>query len=153
MPVRWSSTYGMLHRAVTLREVSRKYHCSNINVNWLGFQSVDTFVSHMARDESDRAKRAKLDALQLSDGEWERVNLFLSLLKVWSVHESVISCSLILSCLADISTPMPHSKHFRLKMVHHYISHCLLWKLCTMHGHHERGKTNTIILRFPWIWQ
>jgi len=24
MPVRWSSTYGMLHRAVTLREVSRK---------------------------------------------------------------------------------------------------------------------------------
>jgi hypothetical protein len=24
MPVRWSSTYGMLHHAVTLREVSRK---------------------------------------------------------------------------------------------------------------------------------
>lgn len=24
MPVRWSSTYGMLHRAVILREVSRK---------------------------------------------------------------------------------------------------------------------------------
>jgi hypothetical protein len=36
----------------------------------------------MARDEPDRAKRAKLDALQLSDEEWERVNLFLSLLKV-----------------------------------------------------------------------
>lgn len=36
----------------------------------------------MARDESDRAKRAKLDALQLSDEEWERVTLFLSLLKV-----------------------------------------------------------------------
>jgi hypothetical protein len=46
----------------------------------------------MARDESDRTKRAKLDALQLSDGEWERVNLFLSLLKVRSVHKSAISC-------------------------------------------------------------
>ena len=45
-------------------------------------QSVDTFVSHMARDESDRTKRAKLDVLQLSDMEWDRANLFLSLLKV-----------------------------------------------------------------------
>jgi len=52
----------------------------------------------MARDEPDRAKRAKLDALQLSDEEWERVKLFLSLLKVRSVHESVIS-SLINSIL------------------------------------------------------
>jgi hypothetical protein len=36
----------------------------------------------MAREETDRTKRAKLDALQLSDSEWERVSLFLSLLKV-----------------------------------------------------------------------
>ena len=36
----------------------------------------------MARDEPDRTKRAKLDALQLSGAEWERVRLFLSLLKV-----------------------------------------------------------------------
>jgi hypothetical protein len=36
----------------------------------------------MARDEPDRSKRAKLDALQLSDAEWDRANLFLSLLKV-----------------------------------------------------------------------
>jgi hypothetical protein len=40
----------------------------------------------MARDEPDRAKRAKLDALQLSDEEWERVILFLSLLKVRSIR-------------------------------------------------------------------
>jgi hypothetical protein len=46
------------------------------------FKAVDTFVSHMARDELDRAKRAKLDALQLSNDEWERVQLFLSLLGV-----------------------------------------------------------------------
>ena len=45
-------------------------------------QSVDTFVSHMARDESDWTKCAKLDVLQLSDMEWDRANLFLSLLKV-----------------------------------------------------------------------
>jgi len=39
----------------------------------------------MARDEPDHVKRAKLDALQLSDEEWESVKLFLSLLKVCSV--------------------------------------------------------------------
>jgi hypothetical protein len=70
----------MLHRAVILREVSRK--ASFINKHSIGFQPVDTFVSYMARDESDRVKRAKLDALQLSDEEWERAKLFLSLLKV-----------------------------------------------------------------------
>ena len=36
----------------------------------------------MAREELDRTKRAKLDALQLSDDEWEHVQLFLSLLGV-----------------------------------------------------------------------
>ena len=41
----------------------------------------------MARDKPDRAKRGKLDSLQLSDAEWERVNLFLSLLKVGSIHD------------------------------------------------------------------
>jgi hypothetical protein len=39
----------------------------------------------MARDEPDRAKRAKLDALQLSKDEWDRVKLFLDLLVVISV--------------------------------------------------------------------
>ena len=51
----------------------------------------------MARDESDHAKHAKLDALQLSDKEWERVNLFLSLLKVGSIYKFAISYLLILS--------------------------------------------------------
>jgi hypothetical protein len=80
----------------------------------------------MARDELDRAKRAKLDALQLSDTEWERVNLFLSLLKVSSIYEFAISYSLILSHSANISTPTPHSKPFHLKTVLRYTSHCLL---------------------------
>ena len=74
----------------------------------------------MARDEPDRAKRAKLDALQLSDAEWERVNLFLSLLKVHSIHDFTISYLLIPSCLANFSTLMLHNKPFHLKMVHHY---------------------------------
>ena len=36
----------------------------------------------MAQDEADRAKWAKLNALQLSEDEWERVRLFLNLLVV-----------------------------------------------------------------------
>ena len=36
----------------------------------------------MARDETDRVKRSKLDALQLSKDEWQRVELFLDLLVV-----------------------------------------------------------------------
>jgi len=42
----------------------------------------------MARDEPDRAKRVKLDALQLSDDEWERVQLFLSLFGVSNPQNS-----------------------------------------------------------------
>lgn len=38
----------------------------------------------MAWDEPDRAKRAKLDALQLSKDEWDCVKLFLNLLVVIS---------------------------------------------------------------------
>ena len=153
MSVRWSSTYGMLHRAVMLQTV--KCHYSKINKHstdhWLAFQSVDTFVSHMARNEPDRTKRAKLDDLQLSREEWDRVKLFLSLLKVWSVRKSVHSCTLILSCLANISMLMLRSKHFHQTMVHRYISHCPLWKLCMMRGHHEHGKTSIITLRPHWI--
>jgi len=39
-------------------------------------------VSYMARDENDHVKRSKLDALQLSKDEWDRVKLFLDLLVV-----------------------------------------------------------------------
>ena len=83
MPIRWSSTHGMLYRAVTLREVCFYLFLLLIcfdDVNL--FKAVDTFVSYMAREEPDRAKRAKLDALQLSNDEWQRVQLFLSLLGV-----------------------------------------------------------------------
>ncbi|EIW62610.1 hATC-domain-containing protein, partial [Trametes versicolor FP-101664 SS1] len=62
MPVRWSSTYTMLHRAEELRE------------------HVDTFVSEMARAEKDKRKRRKLDDLQLTSDEWTRVKQCLDLL-------------------------------------------------------------------------
>ncbi|OJT14236.1 hypothetical protein TRAPUB_9209 [Trametes pubescens] len=62
MPVRWSSTYTMLHRAEELRE------------------HVDTFVSEMARAEKDKKKRQKLDDLQLTSDEWSRVKTCLDLL-------------------------------------------------------------------------
>ena len=42
----------------------------------------------MARDELDHNKRAKLDALQLSDDEWEHVQLCLSLLGVSNPQNS-----------------------------------------------------------------
>ena len=56
---------------------------------------MDTFVSHMACDEPDHAKCAKLNALQLSGDEWNRIKLFLDLLGVhatfglhtcWFIH-------------------------------------------------------------------
>ncbi|OJT08055.1 Zinc finger BED domain-containing protein RICESLEEPER 2 [Trametes pubescens] len=62
MPVCWSSTYTMLHRAEELCE------------------HVDTFVSEMAHAEKDKRKRRKLDDLQLTSEEWERVKQCLDLL-------------------------------------------------------------------------
>jgi hypothetical protein len=59
------------------------------------FWSVDTFVSHIACDEPDCAKHAKLNALQLSSDEWNHIKLFLNLLGVsvtfcfhtcWFIH-------------------------------------------------------------------
>jgi hypothetical protein len=68
MPVRWSSTFIMLERAEHLKAY------------------VDRFVIEMAREEKDRAKRQKLDALQLTPEEWQRVKLFLDLLAVRSPY-------------------------------------------------------------------
>ncbi|KAJ7847687.1 hypothetical protein B0H13DRAFT_583944 [Mycena leptocephala] len=61
MKVRWSSTYAMLDRGYTLRE------------------DVDKFVFEIAMEESGE-KRKKLAALQLTEAEWSRVDLFLNLL-------------------------------------------------------------------------
>lgn len=44
-------------------------------------QDVDTFVFEIAMDETGE-KRTKLAALQLTEAEWKRVDLFLNLLAV-----------------------------------------------------------------------
>ncbi|THH12688.1 hypothetical protein EUX98_g9792 [Antrodiella citrinella] len=62
MKVHWSSTFAMIHRAVTLRE------------------HVDVFVYEIAREEKDRTKCTALDNLQLVDEEWDRATIFLQLL-------------------------------------------------------------------------
>ena len=74
-------------------------------------QSVDTFVSHMARDEPDRAKRAKLDALQLFKDEWDRVKLFLDLLVVRKIcHREVCILTHSYSMLSRHNKPSPQMK-------------------------------------------
>jgi hypothetical protein len=62
MVVRWSSTYLMLHRA----EQNRQY--------------VDTFVYELGREERSIEKRKKIDALCLSEEEWDRVRILLDIL-------------------------------------------------------------------------
>ena len=52
-------------------------------------QDVDKFVFEIARDET-RGKRNNLIALQLSEPEWSRVDLFLNLLAVSIVHSDKI---------------------------------------------------------------
>jgi hypothetical protein len=39
-------------------------------------------VYEIQRSEKDREKRKKLDALELTDNEWDRVRLFLGILAV-----------------------------------------------------------------------
>jgi hypothetical protein len=40
----------------------------------------------MGREEKDLVKRQKIDSLQLSNAEWERVGLFNDLLAVRRIH-------------------------------------------------------------------
>jgi hypothetical protein len=51
---------------------------------------VDTFVFEIAHEEKDHEKRDKLTALQLTETEWDRIDLFLNVLQVFvlSLHLS-----------------------------------------------------------------
>src|ERR1700677_4828088 len=60
----------------------------------------------MARDEPDRSKQAKLDALQLSTDEWDRVKSFLDLLVV-----IVIRYHAHFTTYYVFSMPIKHNKH------------------------------------------
>ncbi|KAJ3522295.1 hypothetical protein NMY22_g11953 [Coprinellus aureogranulatus] len=63
MKVRWSSTYIMLRRALSLKSF------------------VDEFVYILSREETNKEKRRKIDDLGLSEEEWQEVALFCELLK------------------------------------------------------------------------
>jgi hypothetical protein len=43
---------------------------------------VDTFVFEIAREEKDREKCDKLTALQLTEAEWDQIDLFRNVLRV-----------------------------------------------------------------------
>jgi hypothetical protein len=71
----------------------------------------------MARDEPDRAKRAKLDALQLSGDEWNRVKLFLDLLGVRATF-SLHTCGLFTH---NFSMLTEHNRHSPPMKAHPFI--------------------------------
>ncbi|KAG2743075.1 hypothetical protein P692DRAFT_20747423 [Suillus brevipes Sb2] len=73
MKVRWSSTYIMLNHAETNKE------------------HIDTFIYEIGRQERDLAKRAKIDFLQLSAGEWTCVGKFADLLSYADVAQQAFS--------------------------------------------------------------
>ena len=74
MPVRWSSTYVMLCRALLLRTVRSfcldipRFPCAHTAVI---IQYIDDFVDELARQEPNRERRRKLDDLKLDNEEWE----------------------------------------------------------------------------------
>jgi len=71
----------MLHRAESLKEVSDLELILSL-FYWSILQFMDTFVYKMGLAEKEHSKHAKIDALQLSSEEWDRVHLFLNLLSV-----------------------------------------------------------------------
>jgi hypothetical protein len=83
MKVRWSSTYVMLHRAESLKEVTAAAYCNKLPfADSLG-QCADRFIDELVWEEKkDKVKREKIRALMLTDEEWDRVGVFLSLLSV-----------------------------------------------------------------------
>lgn len=81
MKVRWSSTYVMLYRAESRRQVSTRnqsiYHFYSC-----GYQAVDEFILGLGMKETNADKRRKIAALTLHEEEWTRVRLFCNILQV-----------------------------------------------------------------------
>ncbi|KAJ8503453.1 hypothetical protein ONZ45_g10852 [Pleurotus djamor] len=73
MPVRWSSTYAMLDRAESLKEV------------------VDLFIYELGLREPDLKKRPKIDRLKLNKEEWDRVALCINILSAADKSQQAFS--------------------------------------------------------------
>ena len=84
MKVRWGSTYAMLNRAETKREVSQLPLTLEYNIAQAHalLQCCDEFVFALRRKETSAEKRRKLGDLALSEEEWNQVRLFCNLLQV-----------------------------------------------------------------------
>jgi len=89
----------------------------------------------MAREEPDRTKRAKLDALQLSKDEWDRVALFLDLLVVM-----VFSRPTYQFTYTHFSMPNEHNKPSPQMKAHHFTQAFRRLKPFTRPGLHEQRK-------------
>lgn len=83
MKVRWGSTLAMLRCGHDLKSVS----CETPGICVLLIhilKYVNDFVYELGHEESNHAKRAKIDALKLTEDEWTEVSSFIDLLKVLS---------------------------------------------------------------------
>ena len=88
MKVQWSSTYVMLHRASSRRQVSN-LNCFFAALHLSLHQSVDEFILGLGIKEANADKRRKISALVLSEEEWTRVRLFCNILQVRSTLTEV----------------------------------------------------------------
>ncbi|KAJ6559344.1 hypothetical protein B0H10DRAFT_1966971 [Mycena sp. CBHHK59/15] len=107
MKVHWSSTYTMLDCGYDLKEVM--IPIIHLQCPSLSDQDVDKFVFEIAMDETGE-KRNKLAALQLTEAEWSRVDLFLNLLAS-TLHLALLALETLYAgwtkCAAD-----PKYSHF-----------------------------------------
>ena len=81
MKVRWSSTYVMLHRALSRSQEGPFVSFSTPLVLWQ-HQSVNEFIYGLGLKEATADQRRKTSALVLSEEEWTRVHLFCNILQV-----------------------------------------------------------------------
>ena len=85
MKARWSSTYVMLIRAESRRQVSSLFSLSLVTYTYSVLQAVDNFVHDLRLEETNNEKRRELAAFALDEEEWTRVRLFCNLLQVRAV--------------------------------------------------------------------
>ncbi len=81
MKVRWSSTYVMLYRAESRKQVCGLLLYQAIVLLTIA-QAVNEFIIKVGLKESNSEKRSRFTDLALSEEEWERVRLFCNLLQV-----------------------------------------------------------------------
>ena len=82
MKVRWSSLFVMLHCALDLMEVSHFSSSDFYHLTSLLWQEIIYFIQMLEIQEQDAEKRHKIQDLELTEDEWQRVQLLLSLLAV-----------------------------------------------------------------------